>query len=281
MDWVAWTGSRILDALSYLPYFKGKGLLALWTVRLCGPRHPVTMRLPNGGRMWVGDDNAGHLLVPYLIGKDEHQTTTLFLKHLRRLRLGESVVDIGACVGYYSILAAWDLHRRGKGVIYAFEPNPRALCYLQCNIVLNRLTNIVVIPQGLGAEVSRTTLYVSDNRMGFSSLQPYLSDLIEPYDISITTLDEFMTQHPDSRVGLMKVDIEGGELLAFRGAEKTIARDRPVIIYEENESACRAFGYTPADLRNFLKGMGYHVEIVERLSSDSYNLIALPGERCP
>ncbi len=85
-----------------------------------------------------------------------------------------------------------------------------------------------------------------------------------------------MNQYPGNRVRLIKVDIEGGELLAFRGAEKTIARDRPVIIYEENGPACRAFGYAPADLMEFLRDLGYQVKRIERLAEDSYNCLALP-----
>jgi len=59
-------GSLFLDVLSYFPYFKGKGLLALWTLRLFGAIHPLTMRLPNGSRILVSNDNAGHMLLPLI-----------------------------------------------------------------------------------------------------------------------------------------------------------------------------------------------------------------------
>lgn len=276
MDWIAWAGSRILDGLSYLPYFKGKGLLSLWTVRLLGQSHPLSMRLSNGGRIQVQDDNAGHLLLPYLIGKYERATTQIFLTLLRRLKTGKCVVDIGANVGYYALIAAWHLRPRGE-MVYAFEPNPFAFRHLQDNIALNRLTNLVALQQGIASASGQLVLYINPGAVTFGSLQPYLPHLTQAYSISVITLDEFMSQCPNRSVGLMKVDIEGGEFSAFLGAEKTIAQDRPVIIYEENELACRAFGYTPADLRDFLVGMGYQLERIEPVGEGSYNVLALPA----
>lgn len=75
--------------------------MALSIVKACG--RPLTMRLPGGVRIWVREDPASRLLLPYLIGKYEHQTTRVFLSCLDRLQRGERVIDIGANVGYYAI----------------------------------------------------------------------------------------------------------------------------------------------------------------------------------
>lgn len=264
MDRIAWMGSRILDGLSYLPYFKGKGLLAIGIIRLCGPDHPVTMRLPKGGRMWVPNDNAGHALLPYLIGKYEHKTTRTFLLYLSQLKPGRCVIDIGANVGYYAIIAAHYLRQKGVGSVFAFEPNPIAFQYLQQNAKLNDLANLIALPQGVTDGDGRMTLYVNPEGITFSSLQPYLPHLTESYEVSIISLDNFMATHLGIHIGIMKIDIEGGELLALRGAVKLITRDWPVImiIYEENELACEAFGYKRADLRGLLADMGYRLEVI-------------------
>ncbi len=278
MDRVAWAGSRILDALSYLPYFKGKGLLALWTVRLCGSRHPVTMRLPNGGRMWVGDDNAGHLLLPYLIGKYEHRTTEIFLKYLNRLQATDCVMDIGANVGYYAIMAAWHL-RNKDGRVFAFEPNPLAFQYLQQNAMLNALDNLIALPWAVTDQSGQMKLYLSTQGIVFGSLRPYLSHLTESCEVPAVSIDEFMAQHPESRLGLMKVDIEGAEMLAFIGGKETLCRDRPIILYEERESSYKAFGYSPYEVRAFLQDLGYHLHEVSLESGIDLYLLALPEEK--
>lgn len=267
-------GSAVLDVLSYLPYFKGKGLLALWTLQVMGRGRPLTMRLPNGSRIWISNDNAGHMLLPYCIGKYEREFTRLFLRYLDRLHPGESVVDLGANVGYYAVMAAWHLREIGQGVVYAFEPNPYAFAYLQRNKELNRLDNLVAVQQAVADKSGQMHLYVNPNGITFGSLQPYLSHLVESCQIQATTLDEFFSQHPESKLGLMKMDIEGAELLALRGAQGIIKRDHPVIFYEENEEAYQAFGYTVAELRNFLEGLGYRLFLMKR--TDVQNVIAVP-----
>lgn len=269
-------GSKILNSLSYLPYFKGKGLLALGIIRICG--RPLTMRLPNGARIWVGNDNAGYLLLPYLIGKYEHKTTRIFLYYLRLLGPNKCVIDIGANVGYYAIMAAWHWRHRKETVVFAFEPNPWAVQRLRENVKLNGLTNIEVIAQGVTDKSGPAVLYFNPDGITLGSLRSYLPHLAQPCQISVITLDEFVEEHPNVRIGLIKLDIEGGELLAFMGGRRTIERDRPLIIYEENEPACQAFGYSPLDLRAWLKTMGYRTMLIERLegTQPARNMLAIP-----
>ncbi|MGB9845831.1 MAG: FkbM family methyltransferase, partial [Methanothermobacter tenebrarum] len=270
-------GSAFLDVLSYLPYFKGKGLLALWALRLFGSAQPLTMRLPNGSRIWVSNDNVGHMLLPYSIGKYEKEFTRLFLYYLGRLQPGESVVDLGANVGYYAIMAAYHLRHFQGSVVYAFEPNPLVFDYLQRNKELNHLSNLTAVQQAAAEKNGTMTLYINPGGITFGSLRPYLLHLTDSCEVQVTTLDEFLAQYPESRIGLMKLDIEGAELLALRGAWKTIERYRPIIFYEENESAYQAFGYTVTEVRSFLERLGYRFYIMK--PTDVQNVIALPEGR--
>lgn len=267
-------GSKILDGLSYLPYFKGKGLLALWTLRWLGHAAPLTMRLPNGSRIWITNDHAGHALLPYCIGRYEKEFTQLFLRFLRQLAPGECVVDLGANVGYYAVMAAWQLRHLGGSLVFTFEPNPYAIAYLQNNKALNRLDNLVIIPQAVSNRAGWMTLYMNPNGITFGSLQPYLAHLTEQCKVQVTTLDEFFSQQPATKIKLMKMDIEGAELMALQGAWKTLEKFRPVIFYEENETAYNAFGYTVTELRAFLQELGYRFFLMK--PADVQNVIALP-----
>ncbi len=267
-------GSRILDGLSYLPYFKGKGLLALWIVHWLGHTAPLTMRLPNGSRVWLADDHAGHALLPYCIGKYEKEFTQLFLRFLRQLDPGECVVDLGANVGYYALMAAWQLRHFEGSLVFAFEPNPHAFTYLQNNRALNRLDNLVAVQQAVSNQSGRIALYINPGGITYGSLQPYLSHLTERCEVQATTLDEFFSQWPVTKIKLMKIDIEGAELMALQGARETLERFRPVIFYEENETACNAFGYTVKELRSFLQELGYRFDLMK--PGDVQNVIALP-----
>lgn len=276
MDLIAWAGSRLLDGLSYLPYFKGKGLLALWTVRLCGLNHQPTMRLPSGGRMWVGNDNAGHMLLPYLIGKYEHRVTRVFLQCLRRLPPDRCVVDIGANVGYYSVMAARQLRRAGSGKVFAFEPNPYAFRYLRRNTELNNLENLLALPWAVADQSGQTKIYLDPQGITIGSLRPYRPQLTESLDVQVVTLDSFMAQNPQSRIGLMKLDIEGAEMSAFLGGQETLRRDRPVILYEEREESYTAFGYSTSEVRAFLQDLGYSLHEVSVESGIDLYLLAFP-----
>ncbi len=276
MDLIAWTASRLLDGLSFLPYFKGKGLLALWIVRICGLYHQPTMRLPNGGRMWVGNDNAGHMLLPYLIGKYERRVTQVFLHYLRALPPERCVLDIGANVGYYAVMAAYQRSRVGSGKVFAFEPNPVAFQYLQRNAALNALNNLVALQSAVADQSGQVKLYLSPQGITLGSLLPYSSHLTESCEVSVITLDEFMAQYPESGIGLMKVDVEGAELLAFKGGKETLCRDHPVIIYEEVEEAQQEFGYSVSEVRMFLQGLGYHLYEISVESETARYILAVP-----
>lgn len=269
-------GTTLLDILSYAPYFRGKGKLALWTIRLMGRDKQLTMRLPNNSRIWLGNDNASDMILPYCIGKYEREFTQLFLQHLNQLPSGCSIVDVGANVGYYAIMAAWRLRQIGDGVVFAFEPNPYAYACLRGNQELNGLSNLVAAQKAVSDHVGKMKLFVNPGGNTFSSLKPYLSHLTEVYDVDVVALDRYLSGYPNAKIGLMKIDIEGAELLALQGAQATIEKDRPVIFYEENETACRSFGYTSSDLRKFLQRLDYRFYFMR--PTDVQNVIALPKE---
>ncbi len=252
-------GSSALDVLSHLPYFKGKGLAALAILELCKRTLPLTIRLPNGARMWISDDNAGQMLLPYWIGKVERQVSIIFQRCLSRLHEGESVVDGGANVGFYSIMAAQHLRQRGGGAVFAFEPNPYAFARLQSNALLNRFDYLVATQQALGDANGELPLYLYPGGITFGSLRQFQPYLTESVRVKVSTLDQFLAEHSASRIGLMKIDIEGGELPALRGARYRLEHDRPMIIYEEYDLADRAFGYTTPELRAYLQSFGYRL----------------------
>ena len=255
-------GSSTLNMLLQTPYFKGKGHMALWILRVCKSVLPLQARTPNGARIWLGDDDAGQLLLPYLIKKYEGELFYTLLFYLARLKPSHCFADIGANVGFYSMSAAHYLRDAPDATVHAFEPNPRAVNYLKANVVLNQLDNVLIHQEAVGDQTGNIRLYTSPTTITIGSLRQVGVDLTEIIEVPVITLDAYFNTESTMRLGLLKVDIEGGEFLALQGARATLARDHPVIIYEEYEGFCKSFGYVPRDTRAYLQELGYRLFVI-------------------
>ncbi len=251
-------GNTALAAIGRLPYFRGKGLLALAVMRLCQPAQPLTLRMPNGCRLLVYNDGTGQYLITYWIGKYERETVPVFLACVSQLAPGEVVIDIGANVGFYTVLAGGALRPHPDRQIHAFEPNPVAFKLLQDNLQQNGFKNVSTFPQGVADRDGHLRFYMDQAHSTMGSLRPLnWRDLTESIEAPVVTLDQHLAQHPALRAGLIKVDIESAELWALRGARRVLEHHQPFVLYEEYAPTFEAFDYTAADLRAYLRGLGY------------------------
>ena len=128
--------------------------------------------------------------------------------------------DVGANVGFYSLLASKLL---GQGKVYAFEPLSRNLEYLEKHLALNCATNVEV----LGLAVSDT------NGSATFAIEPtgFMGRLADEGDVTVptATLDSLVEAGRILPPDYIKMDIEGAELLALRGASKIFQRHHPVL----------------------------------------------------
>jgi FkbM family methyltransferase len=137
----------------------------------------------------------------------------------RLVKSGMTVVDIGANIGYYSLLAAKLVGTSGK--VYAFEPFASTFNILERNIAVNEYSHVISICKAV-------TNKNSSARMYFGKYTPACNSLMgkgEFVNVKSTTLDSEIK----GKVDLIKMDIEGAEVLAFEGMQ-TIIRDNPHII---------------------------------------------------
>ena len=129
---------------------------------------------------------------------------------------GMTIIDAGAHIGYYSLLASRLVGSKGK--VYAFEPSPECLGLFHRNIQLNNCKNIQVFEKALTGKSGYTMFYLDRDNLASGSILkvPQSRQRIE---VSTITLDEAIG---DERVDFIKMDIEGGETKALSGAVKTI-----------------------------------------------------------
>lgn len=248
-----------LDILARVPYFRGKGALVL-TILRAFPNHAFTARLPYGGRMALGLDPLRQSFLPYWIGKYENQVIRVFCGALGKLQPQDAVIDVGANIGFYSILAAGAL-QNARNSIHAFEPNPRIYAELERNLARNHFTNTRAHCQAVGDVVSEMTLYIQQDAITYSSLRRTQDFLTAEIRVPVTTLDAYARQE-NLKIGLLKIDVEGAELLALRGARHVLERDHPTLLYEEFPRGYGEFGYTTDDVRAFLHELGYQLFVI-------------------
>lgn len=187
----------------------------------------------------------------------EYDTLELFVKHIQP---GHVILDIGANVGLYSLLASIKSGKQGK--VIAFEPTAPTYELLQKNIQLNQCDNIITVKQAL-ADKSKPVVMrkpiSADAKYQDAFHQIKEVDQGDEEAIFTITLDQYVEDFHLSRIDLMKIDIEGAEFLFFKGAEQTLRRWKPTLLFECNEHHCKAFGNNVIDVLCFVKDIGYSV----------------------
>ncbi|HYL64316.1 MAG TPA: FkbM family methyltransferase [Candidatus Methylomirabilis sp.] len=208
----------------------------------------------------------------------------------RFLKSGMTVLDIGAYYGLYSILASLGVGQLGR--VIAFEPSPDQRKRLALHLRINRLKNVHVESVALGSCEGEQTLFsVPGGSAGFSSLRcPVVEDAVRPISVHVTTLDAYLQQNCIKSVDLIKIDVEGGELDVFRGAQNLLRQSlRPVILCELEDIRTKVWGHCARDTSAFIEAFGFHwfsprsdgtlaapLHIPEE---EKRNLIAIPAER--
>jgi FkbM family methyltransferase len=175
------------------------------------------------------------------------------LRHLQ-LRDDAAVLDIGANLGWYSLLVG---RRFPKARIHAFEPEPRNLALLRANLKQNRIDNVVVHPVAVAERSGTMKFYpYADKNMGRHSLVP--QEGLAPIDVPVVAIDDFLQQEriDPAAVGFVKIDVEGYELPALQGAASLLAA-RPQILAEFAPKYVRRAGSDPAAMLQFLQTAGF------------------------
>lgn len=177
------------------------------------------------------------------------------------IREGDLVLDIGAHVGWYSIQMA---KRFQNIVIHAFEPIPQTFVVLQQNIQLNNLKNIIPHNIALGkSEGSEDFFYFTGGSAVASRKNLLDHEKTSRIECKTSTLDLVVSELKLERVDFIKCDVEGSELDVIQGGKKTLHQFLPVIYIELFDGWCEKFGYTPRDVEDFLKEIGYQCFAVQ------------------
>lgn len=223
-----------------------------------------------GVKSFVAESGLGHKFVCHLgdlAGENPFYNREAFRVELElcaawlREDLGPKVFDVGANLGFWSTHLAQMLHGRGAE-IFAFEPVPQTHVKLQFAIKrLGLEEQVHVVPAAVSDRSGPVRLSYSARESLFAQVETgglnrRVGDRLE-YAASIT-LDEF-----SAFVGivpsLMKIDVEGSEVVALMGAQDLLSRsDRPALMFEYNPLTLRELGAASSDLAQLLSGYSLH-----------------------
>jgi FkbM family methyltransferase len=220
---------------------------------------PVESRLPNGARMrmWSGGDD----WIPnrvFWFGWQGYESgeSAIFWQRARTARI---TLDIGAHVGFYSLLAG---HANAAGRVFGFEAYGPTAARFRRNLAMNGLANVEVVQVAVGSEVGEAPFFHVPHGIPCSAglaghiLLPYHPHSVTTM-VPVTTVDSFLAERRLTGVDLVKMDTEGTEPQVLEGMAETLARDHPMIIAEVLGGRDKE-----APLRDLLGPLGYSMHII-------------------
>lgn len=193
-------------------------------------------------------------MVPSIINQDYELFELNLYKKL--LNKGDTVLDIGANLGIYSIFGAEAVGKTGS--VHAFEPVPENIRYLGHNIKLNNYNNITLVKKAVGDKEGSQKIYLSERNVGTHSMGKRNSH--KYINVETTTIDRYVKER-NLKVNFVKMDVEGYEGHVIRGAKKTL-RDS-ILLTEFTASRIRDCGDEPSEVANILLNTFAHGYIID------------------
>jgi len=256
---LAYITRRAQAAMPHRP-LRGLSRLARTMGAFC-PSAPVEVHLPGGLLMQLNCQNPTER---QLFFSGVYQAS--LAQVLREVvPAGGYAIDIGANLGYYSLLLSKLVGKSGR--VAAFEANPHLLSRLEADRQRNDFNHLTYYGQAVAERAAEMTFAIAKD-YGKSSLRAdSISDVQERIPVQTVTLDDFVAEQRWPRLDVIKSDIEGSDCRALLGARETIGRFRPFIVFE-------LWRDTPPDC----------LEAVRKLLQDEcyrLQLLHLSGKRVP
>lgn len=195
---------------------------------------------------------AQYLLLYGVFGEYE----TKLVKDL--VKPGMTVVDVGANIGYFTVIFSKLVGNTGK--VYAFEPDPYNYDILSKNIKLNNLSNVILIPKALSNFPGKIKLFLDKTNLGNMSFAAQnISDDGGEIEVEAVTLDSYLG---GQKVDFIKIDVQGAEGLVLGGAKNTLNNNHLKILTEFWPYGLKNLKTDPLILLRDLEGAGFKIKIL-------------------
>ena len=209
--------------------------------------------------------NTGESCPELALGTYEVPIQKIFAQHLKT---GDVFYDIGANVGFFSIIAAKLVGEGGK--VYAFEPGSENAKSIRYNGELNNFNQIEVIEKAVsntsGTGEFLLAKYSGGHALATADAPP---DLAGKVTVDLVSIDDLIASGQIEPPNFVKIDVEGAELDVLKGMTQTIKTYQPSVIYEVDDGDRAAYERKYQELANFFESFNYQVTQTE----NSYDTI--------
>jgi len=266
----------VSNVIAALPDFAAQSLnrrfrrpILWWLFRTYGKEVALVPVGPRGFRFRMLLDPQAYS--DFITGVYELGTVRALRKYVRE---GDFCLDIGANLGYFSILMSHLVGPRGK--VEAFEPMPGTAAVLRENIRIKSAENVSVVEAAVSDKPGNLDL-LSESSQRFpknASLVGYrMSGEVEHTSVPAITLDKYF-EGLERLPNLLKIDVEGGEQGVLEGARNMLTRGGPLLIVEihawESERS--------REVLRVLSEVGYRAEIIEVRPPEALRLAMPEGQ---
>jgi FkbM family methyltransferase len=210
----------------------------------------------------------------------------------RYLRPGGVAIDVGANVGWHTLLMAQLVGPNGR--ILAVEANPSVRERLAEHLQANHLSNVTIVPSALGSQPGKLR-FLAPPVDSFDAGDGHVAgendkDERHIVETEVTTLDALTEREGLQRLDFVKIDVEGFEWPVLQGAVQAFSRFRPVVCFEFNTDYTGRGEGDPEALRDYFDKLDYEVAVITRRGPkllgkdawpDSANLLAMPSKTEP
>jgi len=171
------------------------------------------------------------------------------------IKPGEVFLDLGANIGYFSLLVA---NNSPSVKVISFEPVAGLFQNMNDNISLNNIKNISTVNAAVGEISGEGELFVSaPNNLGMSSFHQPENYSGKKERVKIVTIDDWFKTSGLSKIDVIKLDIEGSELDALKGMKEMLQKDKPIVIVEVNPETLSMFNLEPFAIYDHLKQLNF------------------------
>lgn len=204
-----------------------------------------------GNKMYLTPINSALSRELLLCGVYERGEVRIFSEMVER---GMNVLDLGANIGYFTLIAAKLVGPEGR--VFAFEPEPKNFSMLERNVRLNGYDNVTLVQMAVSDRVGVEELHLFSDSWGHSlSSMNRDAGLVS---VPVTSLDEFLAKEGDPPISFVKMDIEGAESKALQGMERILSKGNvKALVIEFHFSELESQGTSFREMWHQIKSLGF------------------------